>query len=126
MHREPSFKNTLVALPLIAGFHVLWIGLRIWQFRTEPLGDPIWLQVVWLLLYGGMWLLLTLCRHKWAANGYIALTVLNLLLRFTLKDDTLRNAFTDALFPIDLLCSFVLLALWRRLFPRRQAAGTKL
>ncbi len=116
-----TYKKLPIALPIIAVFHGVWLLWSAWQFHTEPLSDKIWLQVVWMLLYAVCWVLLTLRHSKWAANGYILLTALNLVLRFTLKDESWRNAATDALFPIDLLCSFVLLVFYRKLFPKEEA-----
>lgn len=111
-------RNIPIAFPIIAVSHVGWLLWRVWEFRTEPLSDKIWLQVVWLLIYTVCWIQLTRGR-KWAANGYILLTALNLVLRFTLTNESWRNALTDALFPIDLLCSFVLFVFWRQLFPKK-------
>ncbi len=109
-----SFRNAPIAVPIIAAFHFLWLILRISQFASEPLTDLIWIQVLWIAVAAVSWLLIV--RFKWAANVYIGLTVLNLILRFTLKDEHLRNALTDALFPIDLICSMLLLVLWKRIF----------
>ncbi len=108
------FTGTPVAFPIIALFHLFWTGRGLWLYGTEPFPDPIWVQVLWLVAYTAAWIGATAGR-KWSANAYIGLTVVNLLLRFLLKDPADASNLTDALFPIDLLCCFVLLVFYKRL-----------
>ena len=103
-----------IALPIVAVFHIVWLGIGIWRYASEPFPDKIWTQVAWLALYCAFWLSIT-WGNRWAVNAYIVLTALNLILHFLIKDESLKSALTDALFPIDLLCSFLLLVFYRRL-----------
>ncbi len=103
-----------IALPIVAVFHIVWLGIGIWRCADEPFPDKIWTQVAWLALYCAFWLSLT-WGNRWGVNAYIALTALNLILHFLIKDENLKSALTDALFPIDLLCSFILLVFYRRM-----------
>ncbi len=113
-----------IALPLVAVFHIVWLGIGIWRYADEPFPDKIWTQVAWLALYCAFWLLLT-WGYRRAVNAYILLTALNLVLFFFIKDENLKSAVTNALFPIDLLCSFLLLVFYRRV-PVKTPAGKPL
>ena len=103
-----------IAFPLVALFHLVWIVIRLAQFSDEPFPDPVWMQIVWLIAYTAAWFVATGGR-KLGANLYIILIILNLILRFAIKDDGMLSAYTDALFPIDILCGFILLVFYRKL-----------
>ena len=113
-----SFRSLLarvpVAFPLVALFHLFWLGRGLWLYSSEPFPDPIWMQVLWLAGYAAAWIAATTGR-KAGANAYITLIVVNLILRFVLKDPGDLSALTDALFPIDVLCGFLLLVFYKRL-----------
>jgi hypothetical protein len=115
---QASLKERLsrvpIAFPLIALFHLVWIIIRLAQFSDEPFPDPVWTQMLWLVAYTAAWFVATGGR-KLGANLYILLIVLNLVLRFAIKDPGMLSAYTDALFPIDVLCGFILLVFYKKL-----------
>lgn len=103
-----------VLFPLVALFHIAMLGYGLYSYSTEPFPSLIWVQPLWLLLYTFSWVFV--CDMKrWAAIAYVLLTVLNLSLRFLLTSSIDINNFTDALFPADILFSFLALFYYRQL-----------
>ncbi|WP_276133539.1 hypothetical protein [Polluticoccus soli] len=105
-------KKPPVLFPLVALFHIGLLLYSIYDYSSEPLSSPIWLQPIWLLAYAVSWLFICDMR-KWAAYAYLGLTALNLILHFALKSPTDLAYFTDALFPVDILFSFFVLFYFR-------------
>jgi len=100
--------------PLVALFH---IGILLFYLYSdliiEPVTSGLWIQPVYMLLYTVSWIFI--CDMKrWAAYAYIALTTLNLLLRFFVKDRFIIDAFTDVLFPADMLFTFFVMFYFKR------------
>lgn len=111
--REPLDTPVPVALPLIGLAHGVWLVWAIWDYRGEPFPSPIWAQVAWLVAYTLSWLLASRLLRV-GAWIYLALTALNILLRFFLKDESALAFYTDALFPFDVLFCFFLLLFYKR------------
>ncbi len=102
-----------MVFPLVALFHVGMLVYTVVQFTGEPFPSAIWVQPLWWLAYTVSWIFV--CDMKrWAALVYIALTTLNLILRFVVKDTIWLNDFTDALFPADVLFTFFVMFYFRR------------
>ena len=91
--------------PLAALFHIAMFLLSVYNYKGDPFPSAMWAQPLYLLLFTVSWIFI--CDLKlWAAYTYIALTTLNLILRFFLKDISDLDAYTDALFPADILFTF--------------------
>lgn len=85
----------------------------IYDSFADPVGGLILVQPVAMLLYTLAWLFVCDMR-RWAALMYIALTTLNLLLRFMLTDTMDKVYFTDTLFPADVLFTFFVMFYFKR------------
>jgi hypothetical protein len=71
------------------------------------------MQPLLMLCYTVSWIFI--CDMKrWAALVYIALTTINLMLRFLVKSPVILNDLTDVLFPADVLFSFFLMFYFRQ------------
>ena len=110
---NPVAARTPVIFPAVAATHFVWLLWTIWDFRGEPFPSPLWAIVLWHCGYTLAWALAWkgLRIGAWA---YLGLTSLNLVLRFVLADRGALNAYTDALFPFDILFSFFLLLYYKR------------
>ena len=103
------FTKPPILFPMVALFHVGVLGYNIYIYSTEPL----LIQLIWLLLYTVSWIFV--CDLKrWASIMYMALTTLNLLLRFVLKSPIEASNFTDALFPADILFTFFVMYYFKK------------
>lgn len=91
--------------PLAALFHIAMLLLSVYNYHDEPFPSIMWVQPLYLLCFTIAWIFI--CDMKrWAAYAYTILTIINLILRLSLKDTSYINAFTDALFPADVLFTF--------------------
>jgi hypothetical protein len=99
--------------PLVGLFHVLWLVRTVWTMRHAPLGGIEYLQVLWMLGYTIFWIGICDLR-KWAALGYMAITILNFILFFSLKNIYDKDLFTSSLFLIDGLFSFFVLFYYKK------------
>lgn len=107
------FRKPPIAFPLVALFHAFLLVRAVYDFRNIPVPDPLWTQVIWhgcfLVAAVGMTLL-----RRWGAWSYLALTSINILLRFVLKNPNDISAFTDAVFPLDIVFCFLILFFYKR------------
>ena len=102
-----------VLFPWVALFHVVMLCYSIWNFSSEPFPSIGWMQPFIMLLYTVSWIFA--CDLKrWAALVYIALTTLNLVLRFMLTSQHDLAVYTDVLFPIDILFTFFVMFYFKR------------
>lgn len=102
-----------ILFPLVALFHIGLLIYYIADTLADPNGMLIWGQSVFMLLYTIFWLFCCDLR-RWAALGYIAMTTLNLVLRFVLTDTMDLVYFTDTLFPVDILFTFFVMFYFKR------------
>ena len=106
-------KEPPVLFPLVALFHVLWLT---WAFVTlmgGPIGAPDLLRVAWMAAYTFFWI--GACdMRKWAALGYMGITILNFILFFSLKSIYDKDVYTSSIFLLDGLFSFFLLVYYKR------------
>lgn len=102
-----------VAFPLIALFHVGLLLYMVYDTIAEPVYGGVMAQPAIMLLYTIAWLFVCDMK-KWAALTYIALTTLNLLLRFLVTDMSILNSYTDTLFPADVLFTFFVMFYYKR------------
>lgn len=113
----PFFKRIWqkppIAFPLIALFHVGLLLYLVYDTIVDPVYSGIMAQPVIMLLYTAAWLFVCDMK-KWAALVYIALTTLNLLVRFLVVDPSLLNNYTDTLFPADVLFTFFVMFYYKR------------
>ena len=96
--------------PLVALFHIAMLIYVVWNDISEPYA---WIQILWMLGYTVFWLFICDMK-KWAALGYLALTVIDLVLRFTLKSPDNLAIYVSDMFILDVLFSFFVLFYYRR------------
>jgi len=99
--------------PWVALFHLVMLFYSIWNFRTEPFPSLGWIQPLWMLGYTVFWFFVCDMR-KWAAYGYLGLTMLNLILYFSLKNSLDSALYVSSLFLVDVFFSFFILFFFRR------------
>lgn len=98
--------------PLVAVGHLAYLLYLIYSNVTDPVDGWLWAQPIYLFAYTIAWVFC--CDMKrWAALVYIALTSINLTMRFMVLDASVLNYFTDVLFPADVLFSFFLMYFFR-------------
>ena len=101
-----------IMFPLVAVGHIVYFLLLSYSHVTDYVGGWLLAQPILLFVYTLAWLFC--CDLKrWAALIYIALTSINLALRFWVTDSMALNNFTDVLFPMDVLFSFFLMYFFR-------------
>ena len=108
------FRKPPVLFPLVMLFHAFLLGLHIyynWQDFSSSLNA---IQTAWYVL--ALFFMLFICDlQRWAALGYIALTIIGLALQFLLtKGNVWHEAGTLTLFPFDLLMTVFLLFYYKR------------
>lgn len=118
MNNVPYYKRIWkiapAVFPWIGIFHVVLLLRSIWSYYIdEPIGGWILIQPVIMLLYTIAWLFVCDMK-KWAGLAYLALTSINLLLRFLVSDASFLNSFTDTLFPADILFTFFVMFYFKR------------
>ena len=102
-----------VLFPLVGLFHVLWLIWTLVTLRGEPFGIPELVKVSWMVSYTFFWI--GACdMRKWAALGYMFITILNFALFFLLKSTYDKDIYTSTLFLLDGLFSFFLLIYYKR------------
>ena len=101
-------KKPPMLFPMVGLFHVLWLVWIIWDDRSVLFQSIIWLQVLWLAGYTIFWIGVCDLR-KWAAIGYILLTVLSISVYIAVKNHILSATYISDIFSIDVLFSFILL-----------------
>ena len=106
-------KKPPILFPLVALFHIVLLGKSLWDYHAEPFPSAIWVQPLWMLAYTVSWLFVCDMK-KPAALIYIALTTLNLTLRYMLTSSTALSNFTDTLFPADALFTFFVFFYYRQ------------
>lgn len=107
-------KKPPILFPMVGGFHLLWL---VWTFITDigmPFPDLIWLEVLWMAAYTFFWL--AVCDMKrWAAVGYITVTLLNACVYLAVYNGKLSRDYMSNMFLMDGLFSVVLLYYYKRL-----------
>lgn len=101
-------KKPPMLFPMVGLFHVLWFAWIIWDDRDVLFQRIILLHVLWLAGYTIFWIGVCDLR-KWAAIGYILLTVLSISVYIGVKNHLLSEMYISNIFSIDVLFSFVLL-----------------
>jgi len=96
--------------PLVALFHIAMLIYTVWN---DISGSYEWIQILWVLGYTFFWLFICDMR-KWAAIGYLILTVTDVILRFTLKSPTSLDLYVSDMFILDVLFSFFVLFYYKR------------
>jgi len=97
--------------PLVALFHIAMLIYAVFA----DIGNPdmtVQIQVYWMLAYTIFWLFVCDMR-KWAAIGYLLLTVTNLVLNIPLRT-TAYSGYGSHMFILDVLFSFFLLFYYKR------------
>ncbi|HTM65187.1 MAG TPA: hypothetical protein VL093_02625 [Flavipsychrobacter sp.] len=103
-----------VIFPFVALFHLLILCYTIWNYKEFPFPSVYWIPVLWLLLYSFFWLFV--CDLKrWAALGYLGLTVLNIALHYFLKFESERSVYTPSFLLLYVFFSFFILFYFRRI-----------
>jgi hypothetical protein len=118
MMKESFFKRILtkppIVFPFVALFHLLILCYSIWNYKEFPFPSVYWIPVLWLLLYSFFWLFV--CDQKrWAAFGYLGLTVINIALHYFLKFESERSVYTPSFLLIYILFSFFILFYFKRI-----------
>lgn len=100
-----------VIFPMVALFHLLITIHAFWTFKDILSIDALaWAHPVCLLLYTIIWI--SLCDlKKWAAFAYVGLMCVNLCLHYFVPP---AEGFSTALFPADLIFSFLVLIYFKR------------
>lgn len=102
-----------MVFPFIALFH---IGMSLY-LAYDYIADPVeglanWRPVI-MALYALFWLFA--CDLKrWAALSYLALTTINLVVRFAAADKPGMHYLLDVLFPFDILCTFFVMFYFKK------------
>lgn len=107
------FKRPPVAFPLVALFHAFLLIRAVYDFRSIPVSDPVWIQVLWHAAYLAAAIALVGLK-RWGAWLYLAITSANIILRFVLRNPSDISAYTDAVFPLDIVFCFLILFFYRR------------
>jgi len=95
--------------PLVALFH---IAMLIYVVLDNLSDTSQWLQILWTVGYTIFWLFICDMR-KWAAIGYLLLTVTNLVLNVPLRT-TAYAVYGSNMFILDVLFSFFVLFYYKR------------
>lgn len=99
--------------PWVALFHLLML-IIITAGNTEfSFPSEAWIAPFWLLLFTISWIFVCDLR-RWAALLYILLTMLNLILHFSLKYQSEVFVYTAPFFLIYILFSFFILVYFRK------------
>lgn len=104
-----------VLFPLVALFHLVMLVMTLWQFGGQGVlmsREGIIAGSVWLL-YTVLWLFICDMK-KWAAIGYIALSLAGLCGQFLTAKDGLLYELGTVLFPFDLLMIVFLMFYYKR------------
>ncbi|MGN6568181.1 MAG: hypothetical protein ACTHJ0_09525 [Flavipsychrobacter sp.] len=96
--------------PLVALFHIAMLIYTIWNDIGE---SYLWIQILWIVGYTIFWFFICDMR-KWAAIGYLSLTVIDLILRFALKSPNDLAIYVSDMFILDVLFSFFVLFYYKR------------
>ena len=103
-----------MVLPMVGLFHLFAVVWTIWSDRKVPFPDVVWLQVFWLVAYTAFWLWACGLK-KIGAAGYIALTLLDLIIFLGAKNQVISENYISFIFPVDVLFSMALLYYFKRL-----------
>ena len=108
------YKKPPIVFPLVALYHCFVLGIHLYYSREDFTSQANLLETLWLLL--SIVFLVFVCDLKrWAALGYIGLTLLGMILQFSLPPGNLwHDLGTTALFPVDLLITVFLLFYYKR------------
>ena len=102
-----------IIFPWIALFHLIMLLFSIWTEMLSPFTIEGWIQPIWALLLGICWLFICDLK-KWAAYGYLFLTVLSICLRFLLLNITNAIIYSFCFYEITILFSFFILFFFRQ------------
>ena len=102
-----------VLFPLVALAHVVWLLRVIWDLANFPLSRVEWINTVWMLAYTTCWLGSSSLR-RWGGIGYILLTIVNIVLSYSLQTMSERTMWVSSIFPFDIVFSFFILVYYKR------------
>lgn len=102
-----------VLFPLVALFHLLMLAYSAWSYAEFPFPSVYWIPVLWLLLYFLSWFFVCDFR-RWAAFSYIGLTILNIVLHYTLKFESEIAIYTPPFLLVYVVFSVFVLVYFRR------------
>jgi hypothetical protein len=102
-----------VLFPIAALFLVLMTVIAAVTLYPTPLFQRDWLRPLSMLLFTITWLFVCDLR-KWAATGFILLTMLALGLQYFSLPDSPGRIFASGLFPLDMILSIFILVYFKR------------
>ena len=103
-----------IAFPLIALGHLVYLFYLVIDSVVDPVGGMMLAQPAIMLVYTIAWLLVCDMK-KWAAITYMAVTTVNLWIRFILDDEMSRVYFTDVLFPADIVFAIIAMLFYKKM-----------
>lgn len=108
-------KELPVLFPLVALFHVVMFAITTYGFARDGVLDTViggGSATEWLLS-AALWI--GVCFWKrWAAIGYIVMTVANMALLFLTPLGSVWRSISGTLFPFDALMGLILLFYYKR------------
>lgn len=114
----PSFFKRLfldppVLFPAAMVFHLFLLVRAVVDFSGVPLDSVVWLSALWYAVAFVLTVFICLLR-KWAAVGYIVLTMIGLILMYFQPAGSAWQELGTTLFPFDLLVSVFLFFFFKR------------
>jgi hypothetical protein len=107
-------KKPPVVFPLVALFHLVCLAMALVSLARFPTGTAVRINALWLAGYTLFWLAATAMR-RWGAWGYLLLTIVNIMLFYSLTNSSDKNTFVSSLFLLDILFAFFLLLHYKKL-----------
>jgi hypothetical protein len=112
------FKQMPVFFPLIGLFLLVMAGIEFWSYANDS-GYLLvyWLRPVLFLAYALLWLPICFAK-KWAALGFLVLSILGMAFFLFGPGGTLKSAIGDVYVlpvPANILFSFLILFYYRKL-----------
>jgi hypothetical protein len=112
------FTKMPVFFPLIGLFLLAITANEFWSYATDSdFGFIYWLRPLLFLVYALLWIPICFAQ-KWAALGFLVVSILGMALNLFGPDIQLKHAIGDVLIkpiPINVLFSFLVLFYFRRL-----------
>jgi len=107
------YKQPPILFPLAALFLIAMTLIAAVTLYPTPLLQRDWLRPLAMLLYSLCWLFVCDMK-KWAAAGFIVMTVICLALQYFAPADSAGRIFASGLFPLDMVLSFFVLLYFKR------------
>ncbi|KAA5536526.1 hypothetical protein F0919_02335 [Taibaiella lutea] len=112
------FKQMPVFFPLIGLFLLVMAGIEFWNYAGDGGYLPVyWLRPILFLVYALLWIPICFGK-KWAALGFLILSILGMAFFLFGPDITLKHAIGDVYImpiPANILFSFLILFFYRKL-----------